>query len=61
MFYARLICSDGRCAEIFEAYGAYEELDVLVCDCGAALQMLGWPEPVENTRDGAPLELQLLA
>jgi hypothetical protein len=60
MFYARLICSDGRCAELFEAYGSCEELEGLVCDCGAALQVLGWPEPLDGEPENAPLDLQLL-
>jgi hypothetical protein len=49
MLVARLICSDPACAERFEAEAAtLEELDALACDCGCALQVLGWPDAVED-------------
>jgi hypothetical protein len=44
MYRALLICSDDDCTEVFEAYGSLEELDTLACDCGCALQVIGWPE-----------------
>ena len=40
MFRALLICSDGDCADLFEAYGSLEELEALACDCGCSLQIL---------------------
>ena len=40
MFRAVLICSDEDCAELFEAYGALEELEALACDCGCSLEIL---------------------
>ena len=40
VFLALLICSDENCAELFEAYGALEELEALACDCGCALHVL---------------------
>jgi len=40
MFRALLICSDGECAELFEAYGAIGELEALACDCGCSLHVL---------------------
>jgi hypothetical protein len=40
MFRALLLCSDGDCAETFEAYGSLEELEALACDCGCSLELL---------------------
>jgi hypothetical protein len=40
VFLALLICSDENCAELFEAYGTLEELEVLACDCGCSLHVL---------------------
>ena len=53
--HARLICSDDDCTDVFEAYGTLEELEALACDCGCALEIVGWPDPV----DGQPAELEL--
>ena len=47
MVRARLLCSGEDCAEVFEAYGSLAELEALACDCGCALVLLAWPEPVE--------------
>ena len=38
----RLICSDAGCAEVFEAFGSLEEVEALACECGCALQVIGW-------------------
>ena len=40
MFRALLVCADGDCAEVFEAYGPLEELEALACDCGCTLELL---------------------
>ena len=40
MFRALLVCADGDCAEVFEAYGSLEELETLACDCGCSLEWL---------------------
>jgi hypothetical protein len=40
MFRALLLCSDGDCAEVFEAYGSLDELEALACDCGCSLELL---------------------
>jgi hypothetical protein len=40
VFRALLVCADGDCAEVFEAYGALEELEALACDCGCSLELL---------------------
>jgi hypothetical protein len=57
MFHATLICSDGDCAETFEAWGTLEELEALACDCGCTLEILA----LDEGEDGDPrLELQLV-
>jgi hypothetical protein len=57
MFHAMLICSDGDCAEAFEAWGSLEELEALACDCGCTLEILTLGECDE---DDARVELQLV-
>jgi hypothetical protein len=51
MFRALLLCADGDCAEVFEAYGSLEELEALACDCGCWLELLEISEA-----DGEPAE-----
>lgn len=48
MYHARLVCSDGDCAVLYEAYGGAGDLGALACECGCGLQALGWPHPVEQ-------------
>lgn len=49
MWFARLICSDQSCAEELDVYAAdLAELESLGCDCGCALQVLGWVDSVED-------------
>lgn len=57
MFHATLICSDGDCAETFEAWGSLEELQALACDCGCTLEILTLDE---YESDDTQLELQLV-
>ena len=47
---ARLICSDIECAERVTAEAAtLRELETLACEgCGCALEILGWPDAVEE-------------
>jgi hypothetical protein len=47
MFRALLLCSDGDCAEVFEAYGSLGELEALACDCGCSLELLEVSESQE--------------
>jgi hypothetical protein len=49
MFVARLICSDVECAVELtaEAAGA-AELETLLCDCGCTLEIVGWPDWVDE-------------
>jgi hypothetical protein len=54
MFMALLICSDGDCAELFEAHGTLEELQALACDCGCSLEILTLQE-VEGEEPGFDL------
>jgi len=56
MVHARLICSDEECTDAFEAWGPLEELEALACECGCALEVIGWPDPVELEPCAAQLE-----
>lgn len=60
MLHVRLICSDGECAEEFEAFGRLEELEALACECGCELVVIGWLAEVEP-EDHATVELIPLA
>ena len=45
MYTARLVCSDPACAEEIAAEAAtLHELEALLCDCGCALTVVGWPD-----------------
>jgi hypothetical protein len=45
MYTARLVCCDPGCAEAVEAETAtLRELETLLCDCGCALEVIGWPD-----------------
>ena len=45
MYMARLVCSDEACAEEVTLEAAtLAELETLICDCGCALEMIGWPD-----------------
>jgi hypothetical protein len=60
MFHALLVCSESECGELFEAFGPYEELDSLACECGCGLMVLAWPTPIEEESSSA-LELYQLS
>jgi hypothetical protein len=48
MFVARLVCSDAACAaEAAAEATTLRELETLVCDCGCALEPIGWPDSVD--------------
>jgi hypothetical protein len=56
VFVARLICSDTDCAaEVAAEERSIRELEALVCDCGCALEIIGWPDFVD-----APAEVVVL-
>lgn len=42
MVHVRLICCDDDCAEEFEAFGPFEEIEALACDCGCTLEVIRW-------------------
>jgi hypothetical protein len=45
MYTARLVCSDPGCAEALTAETAtLRELESLLCECGCALEVVGWPD-----------------
>ena len=45
MYSARLVCTDPSCAEEIAAETAtLGELDSLLCECGCALEVVGWPD-----------------
>ena len=47
MVLARLVFSEDGCDVVVEAYGPLAEIESLACDCGCALEIVGWPEPVD--------------
>jgi len=45
VFIALLVCSESGCPETLEAHApTLAELESLACECGCALQVLGWPD-----------------
>jgi hypothetical protein len=45
VFVARLICSDLECAaEVTADAQRLPELERLICDCGCALEVIAWPD-----------------
>jgi hypothetical protein len=49
MFVARLTCSDAECAAEVTAEGrTIAELEALLCDCGCALQVVAWPDWIDE-------------
>ncbi len=59
MVRAILICSDDGCTAVYEAYGPLEEVELLACECGCGLAIVGWPAPAEERDSG--VEMNLLA
>ncbi len=60
MLVALLICSDGECDAVYEAWGDGRELAALACDCGCTLQVVRLTYS-EEAADGCPrVELQFL-
>jgi hypothetical protein len=46
---ARLLCSDPACAEEIAAEArTLRELEVLACECGCGLEVIGFPDRVEE-------------
>ena len=45
MYTAQLVCSDPACAaQVAAETATLRELDALLCDCGCALEVIGWPD-----------------
>ena len=45
MYSARLVCSDPACVhETVAETATLRELDALLCECGCALEVVGWPD-----------------
>ncbi len=67
MFVARLLCSDPVCAEAISAEArTVRELEALACECGCGLEVIGFPDAVEEAelvvlRGAAPGELRAAA
>ena len=60
MLVARLICSDEACAaELAGEAATLRELETLVCDCGCALELIGWPDGVAEEPAGTVMRLRL--
>jgi hypothetical protein len=48
VYLARLICSDADCAaEAAAEARTIRELESLICDCGCALTIIGWPDWID--------------
>jgi hypothetical protein len=49
VYVARLICSDAECAaEAASEARSIRELESLLCDCGCALAIIGWPDWIDE-------------
>jgi hypothetical protein len=49
MLVARLVCSDAACAaEVSAEARTVRELESLICDCGCALEVIAWPDWVDE-------------
>jgi hypothetical protein len=59
--HAYLVCSDRECTERFEACGPLEEVQAFACECGCALEIVGWADPADEPAAPATLELLSLA
>jgi hypothetical protein len=58
MFVARLICSDAECAAELTADAAgAAELETLLCDCGCTLEIIGWPDWVDEPGEVVALRI----
>jgi hypothetical protein len=60
MYVARLVCSDEACAEeVAHEAASLAELETLLCDCGCALEIIGWPDvAAEPLADVVTLRVQ---
>jgi hypothetical protein len=62
MFVARLICSDAGCAaELTADADGAAELGTLLCDCGCGLEIVGWPDWVDEPAEVVALRVTRVA
>ena len=60
VFVARLICSDEACAvELAAEAATLRELETLACDCGCALELIGWPDRLYDEPVAAVISLRV--
>ncbi len=52
LVHAQLVCSDGGCAARYEVIAHVAEVESLGCDCGYGLQLLGWPQALDDAPGG---------
>jgi hypothetical protein len=58
MFVARLTCSDVECAaELTAEGGSVAELGTLVCECGCALEIVAWPDWIDEPAEVVALRV----
>jgi len=67
VFVARLLCSDPACPDEVSAEArTLRELEALACECGCGLEVIGFPDEVEEAelvvlRPARPAELRSAA
>jgi hypothetical protein len=60
MFVARLVCSDPGCAAELDAEAVdAAELERLICDCGCALEVIAWPDWIEEPAEVVTLHTRV--
>jgi hypothetical protein len=60
MFVARLVCSDPACAAELDAEASEAaELERLICDCGCALEVIAWPDWLEEPAEVVTLHARV--
>jgi hypothetical protein len=59
VFVARLICSDAACAAELTAEAIDAgELERLLCDCGCTLEVIAWPDWVDEPAEVVALTVR---
>jgi hypothetical protein len=59
MFVARLCCSDAACAaEVSAEARTTGELEALACECGSALEVVAWPDWVDDPAEVVTLRIE---
>jgi hypothetical protein len=55
MVHVLLTCHDSRCRAVYEASGRLEDVEVLRCECGCALQIVRWLGDPDRSRPDVEL------